>query len=107
MIHNVLSLTDGAVSVDLQKQKYFGPGQIYTALNRVTNYDKLFCKGELNISSIRVNNSALEEYKRLGQKSIFGTIEKVVILEDTTTLLFLNVRSLLKHAHDIVSNDSN
>ena len=52
-----------------------------------------------------MNTSALEEYERLRQNTIFETIEKVVISEDTTTLLLPNVRSLLKHAHDIVSDN--
>ena len=61
MIHKVqgLSLNEGAVSFELRKQKYFGPVKIYTALRRVTDYNKFFCKGELNTSSIRVNTSAL------------------------------------------------
>ena len=100
-----MSLNEGVVSFELQKQKYFGPGQIYTALSRVTDYDKLFCKGELNTSSIRVNTFALVEYERLCQNSIFDTIERVAISEDPTTLLLVNVRSLLKHALDIVSDN--
>ena len=106
-IHKVQgwSLNEGVVSFELQKQKHFGPGQIYTALSRVTDYHKLFCKGEPNTSSIRVNTSALEEYERLRQNSIFDTIEKVAISEDTTTLLLVNVRSLLKHALNIVSDN--
>ena len=61
MIHKVqgLSLNEGAVSFELRKQKYFGPVKIYTALSKVTDYNKFFCKGELNTSSIRVNTSAL------------------------------------------------
>ena len=91
LIHKVLILNEGVISVDLQKQKYFGLGQIYTALSRVTNYDKLFCKGELNTSAIRVDTSALEENKRLHQNCIFDTIQKVANSEDATTLLLLNV----------------
>ena len=77
----------------------------YSILSRVTKYDKFFCKGELNASSIRVNILGLEEYERLRQYSIFDTIEKVAILENSTTLLLLNVQSPLKHALDIVSDD--
>ena len=51
-----------------------------------------------------MNTSALEEYQRLRQDSIFDTTEKVAIGEDTTTLLLLNVRSLLKHVHDVSDN---
>ena len=52
-----------------------------------------------------MNTSALEECERLRQNSIFDTIDKVAILEDTTTLLLVNIRLLLKHAAlDIVSD---
>ena len=51
-----------------------------------------------------MNTSAFEECERLRQNSIFDTIDKVDILEDTTTLLLVNVRLLLKHALDIVSD---
>ena len=51
-----------------------------------------------------MNTSALEECERLRQNSIFDTIDKVAILEDTTTLLLVNIRLLLKHALDIVSD---
>ena len=43
-IHKVqgLSLEQGVVSFDLKKQNSFGPGQMYTALSRVSNYDQLY-----------------------------------------------------------------
>ena len=52
-----------------------------------------------------MNSSSLEEYERLRQNSIFDIIEKVVISEDTTTLLLVNVQSLLKYVFDIVSDN--
>ena len=106
-IHKVqlLSLNKSTVSFGLQKQKYFCPGQMYAALSIVTDYDKLFCKGELNTSSTRVNISALEEYERLRQNSIFDTIEGIAIPKDATTLLLVNVRLLLNHALGIVSGN--
>ena len=44
-IHKVqgLSLEQRVIDFDLQKQKSFGPGQMYTALNRVKTYDYLYC----------------------------------------------------------------
>ena len=44
-IHKVqsLSLEEGVVNFDLQIQKTFGQSQMYTALSRVSSYDKLFC----------------------------------------------------------------
>ena len=44
-IHKVqgLSLEQGVIDFDLQKQKSFGPVQIYTALSRVKIFDNLYC----------------------------------------------------------------
>ena len=66
-IHKVqgLSLEQGVVSFDLKRQNLFGPGQMYTALSRVTNYHQLYCIGEFKMSSVKVNTSVLDEYKRL------------------------------------------
>ena len=64
-IHKVqgLSLEEGLVNFYLQKQRTFGQGQMYTALSRVLSYDKLFCMGKFEPSSIKVNVSALQEYE--------------------------------------------
>ena len=55
-------------------------------------------------SSIKVNVSALQEYERLRQNSIFENIEKVCVSYDTITILLLNVRSLSKHSCEIKTN---
>ena len=64
-IHKVqgLSLEEGVVNFDLQKQRTFGQGQIYTTLSRVSSYDKLFCVGKFEQSPIKVNVSTLQEYE--------------------------------------------
>ena len=77
---------------------------MYTALSRVSNYDKLFCVGKFEPSSIKANVSALQEYERLRQNSIFENIEKTCVTVDTITILSLNVRSLSKYACDIKNN---
>ena len=41
-----LCLEQGVIDFDLQKRRSFGPGQMYTAISRVRNYDNLFCIGE-------------------------------------------------------------
>ena len=55
-VHKVqgLSLEQGVVDFDLQKQRSFGAGQIYTALSRVKTYDDLYCIGEFKKSAIKV-----------------------------------------------------
>ena len=48
-----LSLEQGVIDFDLQKQKSFGTGQLYIALIRVKTYDNLYCIGEFIKSAIR------------------------------------------------------
>ena len=53
---------------------------MYTTLSRVSSYDKLFCVGKFEPSSIKVNVSALQEYERLRQNSIFENIRVLQII---------------------------
>ena len=53
-----------------------------------------------------MKTSALEEYERLRQNSMFDNTEKTAISKYTTTFLLVNVRSLFKHAPDIVRGDN-
>ena len=41
-----LSLEQGVIDFDLQKEKLFGPEQIYNMFSRVKAYDNLYCIGE-------------------------------------------------------------
>ena len=50
--------------------------------------------GKFEPSSIKVNVSALQEYERLCQNTIFGNIEKIYVTHDTITISLLNVRKL-------------
>ena len=60
--------------------------------------------GKFEPSSIKVNVSALQEYERLRENSIFKNIEKIIVTDDSITILLLNVRSLSKHTCDIKSD---
>ena len=107
-IHKVqgLSLEEGVLNFDLQKKRTFGQGQMYTALSRVSSYDKLFCVGKFEPSSIKVSVSALQEYERLHRNTIFENVGNISVTDDTITIyyhnfLLLNVRSFSKHACDI------
>ena len=48
-----------------------------------------------------MNVFALQEYERIRQNSIFENIEKIIVTDDSITILLLNVRSLSKHTCDI------
>lgn len=84
-----LSLNGGVVDFGLQKQKSFNTGQIYTALGRVRNYQKLFCMGKYNLSAVELSRDALDKYGWLRQNSIFETIQEI---SKTVTILLFNVK---------------
>ena len=98
-----LSLEQAVTDFDQQKQKLFGPGQMYTAISWVKTYDNLYCIGEFKKSAIKVNKDALLEYERLKQNDLFSTIKGNAIPAVTFTVLVYNVRSLPRHVDDIVS----
>ena len=61
----------------------------------------IFCVGNFEPSSIKVNISALQEYERLRQNSAFENIEKIIVTDDSITMFLLDVKSLSKHVCDI------
>ena len=79
-------------------------GQIYTALSRVKIYDNLYCIGEFKKSTIKVNKDALLDYERLKENDLYSTLKRIIISDDTITILVHNVRSISKHVKDIVSD---
>ena len=106
-VHKVesLSLEQGAIDFDLQKQKSFGSGQMYIALGRVRTYDNLYCIGEFKKSAIKINKDALLEYECLKQNDLSFTVERNAILGDTVTVFVRNVRSLPRNVDDILSGN--
>ena len=66
-----LSLGQGVNDFDLQKQRSFGEGQVYTALSRVKIYENLYCIGGFKKSAIKVNKDTLLEYKHLKENDLF------------------------------------
>ena len=107
IIHKIqcLSLEEGLANIGLQKQITFGQNQIHTALNGFSYYDKLFCLGKIEPSSVKRFVSALQEYGLIRQNSVFENT-KICVTDNAITILLLDVRSLSKHACDIKSDDS-
>ena len=91
-VHKVqgLTLEQGVIDFDLQKQKLFGPGQMHTALSRVKTYDNLYCIGELKKSVIKVNKDAFLEYEHLKQNDLFSTVKSNAISCDTVITTKIN-----------------
>ena len=63
-VHKVqgLSLAEGVVSFDLEKQKSFNQRQIYVALSRISSMNKMYLIGSYNKAALKVNESAKKEY---------------------------------------------
>lgn len=103
-VHKVqgLSLEEGVVSFNLEKQRSFNQGQMYVALSRITKFDKLFLTGHFNSRAVKANEYAHKEYCRLRKDSMFEPGSTAVSEEGSLTILLLNVRSLKKHAIDIM-----
>ena len=57
-----LTINVGVVGFELNKQKSFNQGQMYTALSRITSLSGLFLTGHFNKSSIRATEKAEHEY---------------------------------------------
>ena len=57
-VHKVqgLSLADGVVSFNLEKQKSFNQGQIYVALSRISSMNKMYLIGSYNKAALKVND---------------------------------------------------
>ena len=88
-----------------KSKNHFGLGKYGLCSAEKKSHDNLCCTGEFKKRVIKVNKDALIEYERLKQKDFFSTV-KSTISDDTFTILFHNVRSLLRHhVDDIVSDD--
>ena len=72
-LHKVqgLSLTEGEVSFDLEKQKFFNQGQIYVALSRISSMNKMCLIRSYNKAVLKVNKSGKKKYERLKSEGLF------------------------------------
>ena len=57
-----MSLNEGVISFDIQRQKLFIPGQMHVALSRIRSMDKTHLIGKFNKKAFKVSLSAKEEY---------------------------------------------
>ena len=106
-VHKVqgLSLIEGVVSFDLEKQRSFNQGQMYVALSRVTSMNKLYLIGKYNKTALKVNVGAKIEYERLRNESLFKSQSNIAVSGTTLTISLLNVRSLKAHVLDIAKDN--
>ena len=106
-VHKVqgLSLAEGVVSFDLEKQKSFNQGQIYVALSRISSMNKMYLIGSYNKAALKVNESAKKEYERLRSEGLFKSQSHLAVTETSITITLLNTGSLKLHVLDIAMDD--
>ncbi len=80
--------------------KSFQPGQAYTILSRVTSRQGLLLV-DFSPDVIKVNESALQEMKRMEQNSLFTWEHPLANIAPTVCIGFLNITSLSAHASDL------
>ena len=106
-VHKVqgLSLAEGVVSFDLEKQRAFNQGQLYVALSRISSMTKMYLIGAYKKSAMKVNESAKQEYERLRSEALFKSESHLAVNESSITITLLNTRSLRLHVLDITMDD--
>ena len=64
-VHRVqdLNFDEGVISFDLHRQKSFNPGQMYVALSRITNMDRIYLVENYSKKAIKENSSGKKEYQ--------------------------------------------
>ena len=105
-VHKVqgLSLKEGVISFDLQRQKSFNQGQMYVALSRIFKFDNMYLIGKYHRNAIKVNQNAKQEYERLHNESMLTPLLLPQVTSDSLTITLLNTRSLRKHSDDILND---
>ena len=53
-----LSLAEGVVSFDLEKQTSFNQGQIYVVLSKISRMNKMYIIGSYKKAALKLNKSA-------------------------------------------------
>lgn len=64
----------------------------------------LYLTQTFQCNTIKVNIEAIHEYGRLGNEALFVPQEMLTILPSTLVFILQNIRSLRRHAFDIVSD---
>ena len=91
------------VNVDIQGCLFNGQTGSIIHSEFVLGRQNLF-QAEFKKSAIKVNKDALLEYECLKQYDLFSTIKRNTLSDDALTIFVHNVRSLLQHADDVVSD---
>ena len=90
---------------DLKIQKSFNQGQIYIALSRISSMNKMYLIGSYNKESLKVNESAKEEYKRLRSGGLLKSQSHLALTETSITITLLNTHSMKLHVLDFAMDD--
>ena len=98
-IHKVqgLSLSDGVISYELQRQKSFNQGQMYVAMSRISKLENMHLIGNYNQNAIKVNKSAKKEYERLYSECLLSPLSFPKASNDTLTIALLSDVDLMQN----------
>jgi hypothetical protein len=102
-VHKAQGSTYAEMIADMtftEKQKTTMPGQIYTMLSRSKSMDRLKLVS-FKPSKVLVNNSALDEMKRLENKTMNIEVLSEQSPAECLTVSYINIRSLNAHHEDL------
>ena len=105
-VHKVqgLSLSDGVISYELQRQKDFNQGQMYVAMSGISKLENMHLIGNYSRNAIKLTKSAKKEYERLYSECLLSPLSFPKANNDTLTTPLLNTRSLRRYSEDILSD---
>ncbi|XP_019628628.1 PREDICTED: uncharacterized protein LOC109473188 [Branchiostoma belcheri] len=98
-IHKCQGKTLDNIVVCMSGTGPFMPGQAYVAFSRVRRLADLYIVG-FRAASIRCSSKVTEEMSRLANKKL-APLRAPTVPGPSTSLIFLNVRSYLKHLFDL------
>ncbi|XP_066925556.1 uncharacterized protein [Clytia hemisphaerica] len=105
-VHKVQGKTFSQIvfNMNLFGQRAFKPGQVYVALSRVTTLQGLYLVGTLRPNIIKCDEKATDEYNQMRTNLCLDTNPNLEKGESDYIMSLINVRSLHKHAADVVSD---
>ncbi|XP_066268348.1 uncharacterized protein [Branchiostoma lanceolatum] len=102
-IHKCQGKTLDKIVVCMSGKGPFTPGQVYVAFSRVRKLEDLFIVG-FRPETIKCNAKVTAEMARLSSKSM-ALLKTPAVTCQSTSIIFLNVLSYLKHLEDLKSTE--
>ena len=103
MLHKAqrIRLSKAVVSLNLRKQKVRQPGQVYVALSRITNFERIYLTCSYSRTLIKTNVAGKDEYERLKLHQPYGPSLAKYSEKHSFIISLLSTRSGNKYVIDI------